>query len=157
MVRLLEVSFTLIESLTSLFPLALLVQHTSVSHKESDQSRRNRFTQLVEDVLMEDPALLDHYGLTHFFPTSRALTPLRNLNWLCLGIYHHYTTLKRPGHNSWRRHVLKCHHYHNFHRPALTMIDPTRVLMTGTVPTRQPNKFGLNRDMSLEHCVPSML
>jgi hypothetical protein len=52
----------------------------NISFTESNETRRERFTQLVKDVVMERTELSSHYVFTHFFSMSRILPLLHNVN-----------------------------------------------------------------------------
>lgn len=54
----------------------LLPSYYNISYSESEQSRIERFSQFVKDVLSEDEVFLTNYVYAHFMPMSRILPVL---------------------------------------------------------------------------------
>lgn len=52
----------------------------NVSYTKSNETRRQRFTQLVKDVVSEREELVQHYVYSHFFSMSRILPIMDHLN-----------------------------------------------------------------------------
>jgi hypothetical protein len=70
-----------------------LAPYTQISYTESAESRMERFSQFVKDVLSEDIVFMTNYVYTHFMPMSRILPVLNYYNQSLTGYLPSLTNL----------------------------------------------------------------